>query len=154
MAALWTWCAAAALYLLLAGSATPSELGAAVAVAVAATLWAWGTRRAAPRLFAGTPGHSRAWGRAARGLGPATWRTGAVLVRVAIAGGSPARVRATAFVRGPEDDPATRGRRATALLAASLAPDTYVLRAAPGRAEVLLHAIVDTSADTDPRWLL
>lgn len=153
LATVSTWCAAAALYLLLAGSTSPTEVATGAAVASLATLWARGTGRAAPRRFAGTRGHFGAWARAIRRLVPATLRTGAVLAQVAIRGGSPARAYAVAFVRGPEDDAQTRGRRATALLTASLAPDSYVLRAAPARAEVLLHALGPAPAETDPRWL-
>lgn len=148
-----TWCATAALYLLLAGSTSASELASGAVVALLATLWAGGTRGLAPRRFATAPGHLRAWARALRHLPIATLRTGAMLWRVAIGGGAPGRAHRTVFARGPEDDPATRGRRATALLAASLAPDAYVVRAAPGRGEVLLHALGPVPGDVDPRWL-
>lgn len=148
------WAAAFALYLLFAGRLGGSEVAAGAALATLATGWAAFVRRCGERSFRGWRAHGRPVLRALAHLAPATLRSGIVLLRVAARGGSPARPMPCAFVRGGRDDPHDCARRATALLIASLAPDSFVLRAAPDRSDVLLHGIFGPPADPDPRWLM
>lgn len=148
------WCAAFGLYLLFAGQPSGSELGAGAVLATLATGWSVLVRRCGSGSFRGRRAHWRPLLAGLRKLLPATLRTGLVLARVATRGGSPGRPMLQPFARGDRDDPRDRARRATALLVASLAPDSFVLRAAPERSEVLLHAIVPPGGDPDPRWLI
>jgi hypothetical protein len=57
------------------------------------------------------------------------------------------------FRTGGIDDPAARTRRAIAVLAASLAPDRFVVRAAALEGRVILHDISDNSRP-DSEWLI
>jgi hypothetical protein len=77
-----------------------------------------------------------------------------VFVKVAALGGSPGRGPELPFLRGAEDDPEDRTRRASAVLIASLAPDNFVVRAPPHKDRVLMHTILSTDATRDPRWLI
>ncbi|KMO39462.1 hypothetical protein VQ02_10030 [Methylobacterium variabile] len=148
-----TWLGTLALYLLLAGEAGSHEVATGIVVASLMTAWAWRIRTAAKRHFRVSCAHLAPWGRALAGLGPATLRTGAVLARAILVGTHPGHAHRRPFRRGPEDEPAERARRAGAVLLASLAPDSFVLRADPGRDEVLIHALGETPPPADPRWL-
>lgn len=149
-----SWCAAFGLYLLFAGQVSGSELACAGVLATLATGWAMIIRRCGKGSFGGWLRHGPAVLQGLKHLLPATLRTAAVLLRVALRGGSPGKPTTHLFARGDADDPADRARRATALLVASLAPDSFVVRAAPGRSEALLHGIVGPAAVSDPRWLI
>ena len=148
------WCAAFGLYLLFAGQLSGDELSVGAALATLAIGWAMILRRCGKGRFAGWRAHWRPILKGLAHLAPATGRSGAVLFRIAALGGSPARASRHAFERGRDDDPRDRARRATAVIVASLAPDSFVVRLAPGRSEVLLHGIVGPAADPDPRWLI
>ena len=56
------------------------------------------------------------------------------------------------FHRGRLDDTRDAARRATVVLATSLAPDSYVLRLPVDEETILIHAITQSSPGTDPRW--
>lgn len=151
-AAMTAWCLAFAGYLLFAGQFSNHELATAAVLASGATLWTFLIRRCAPRRFALSRRHLIVWLRAIAAAGPATLRVFAVLARVAALGGSPGRTLTTGFLRGGEDDPHDRARRATAVLAASLAPDSFVVRAQPGDDKALMHTVLPP-ASRDARWL-
>lgn len=153
VAAIVAWCLAFAGYLLFAGQFSAHELAVAAVLACGATAWAQAIRRCAPRHFAFSWRHLYVWLRAIGSAVPATLRIFGVLARVALVGGSPGRANATAVMRGAEDDPRDRARRASAVLAASLAPDSFVVRAEPGHDEVLIHTLLPPRA-RDSRWLL
>lgn len=138
------WIALVSTYLVFAGSVSVNEGLAAVGCASLATLWWWGVgRRGGTRFHFGLP--------TLRPLGPAILdmprRTaqvgihllGAVLGR---AGGGGTRERSAAGLSWatPEGDtaPATR---AVGLLAASLAPDSYVLTLDRAHGTVTTHAL-------------
>jgi hypothetical protein len=147
------WLGLLALYLLLAGETGIHEVATGIVVASVMTAWAGRIRAEAKRHFRFSRAHLAPWGRALAGLGPATLRTGAALARAILGGTHPGRAHRRPFRRGPEDEPAERARRAGAVLLASLAPDSFVLRADPGRDEVLLHALGEAPPPADPRWL-
>jgi hypothetical protein len=149
-----TGSAAFALYLLFAGQVSASEAGTGLVLAVAATIWAWLIRRCSDRTFEGGPEHLRVWGRALGGLPGATWRTGLALGRAALAGGSPGLALRHPFRYGPVEDGRDRARRASAVLAASLAPDSFVIRLERERDEVLVHTLERRAGEPDPRWLV
>ena len=147
------WLGTLALYLLLAGEAGTHEVATGIVVASLMSAWAGRIRTDATRHFCFSCAHLAPWGRALASLAPATLRTGSVLVRAILVGNHPGHAHRCPFRRGPEDEPAERARRAGAVLLASLAPDSFVLRADPGRDEVLIHALGETPPPTDPRWL-
>lgn len=149
-----SWCAAFGLYLLFAGQLSGSELGSAALLATFAVGWSMLVRRCGEGRFRGWRTHGRPVLRGLGHLAPATLRSGAALLRVAVRGGSPGRPMAVPFARGDRDDPADRARQATAVLVASLAPDSFVVRADHRGRDVLLHGIVGPTADPDPRWLI
>ncbi|GJE79785.1 Na+/H+ antiporter subunit E [Methylorubrum thiocyanatum] len=147
------WLGLFALYLGLAGQAGLHEAVTGAVVAALATAWACRVRRHAQRRFAWPAGALRHGGRTFAGLVPATARTGRVLLRAALTGFHPGHALRRPFRRGPADDPAEAGRRACAVLLASLSPDSFVLRADPGRDEALVHALGASGPASDPRWL-
>lgn len=147
------WCSAFAGYLLFAGTVSSHELSTSAVLASGAVLWAYAILRCSPRRYAMTLAHVIAWSKAIRGLVPAIVRTWIVLLQTAVLGGSPGRALEISFSRGPEDEPEDRARRASAVLIASLAPDSYVVRAAQGRDRVLIHTILRSNGARDPRWL-
>lgn len=148
-----SWLGLFALYLGLAGQAGLHEALTGAVVAGLLTLWAGRIRGHAARRFAVPAGAARHVGRGLAGLVPATARTGRVLLRAAFAGGHPGHALRRPFRHGPADDPAEAGRRACAVLLASLSPNSFVLRADPGRDEALIHALGEPGPTPDPRWL-
>lgn len=152
LAAIVAWCLAFAGYLLFAGEFSRHELATAAVLAGGAVLWTFLIRRCAPRRFAFSPHHVGAWLGAVGAAAPATVRVFAVLARIAASGGSPGRTASVSFLRGAEDDPRDRARRATAVLAASLAPDSFVVRAQSRHDDALIHTIL-SPRPRDPRWL-
>jgi hypothetical protein len=131
-----------------------SEVATGIVLALLATLWMVAARRTSSRRFGVSRAHVRVWARAIGSVPGATLRTGAALVAAIV---RPDRARPSAptrpFRHGATEDPAERGRRATALLAASLAPASYVVRADGGRDEVLFHAIGSAPPPADREWL-
>lgn len=83
----------------------------------------------------------------------ASLRTGLALTRMVFRSAPAGRADAVPFRERAVGDPAERARRVTALLAASLAPASYVVRMDPGRAEVLLHGIDSRPQVHDREWL-
>jgi hypothetical protein len=152
LAVIIAWCLAFAGYLLFAGQFSRHELATAAVLASAVTLWTFLIRRCAPRRFALSWKHLFVWLHAIGAVAPATLRVGAVLARAALLGGSPGRTASAGFLRGAEDDERDRARRATAVLAASLAPDSFVVRAQPRHDDVLLHTLLPPRP-RDTRWL-
>jgi hypothetical protein len=148
------WLVSLATYLLLAGQVSKSEIAVGVVLASGATGWYLLLRHCSTRRFAPTAEHLSVWLRTLLKLVPATLRTGAVLVRVAALGGSPGTVRAVPFADGELDDPVQRARRATAILAASLAPDSFVVRANHGKGQALIHSIIGGTPEPDRDWLV
>lgn len=152
LAAVVAWCLAFIGYLLFAGEFSAHELIVAAVLACGATLWSIVIRRCASRRFALSWRHARIWLRTLGSAAPATLRVSGVLARVALSGGSPGRAQRVPFLRGTEDVPRDRARRADAVLAASFAPDSFVVRAQPRHDEALIHTILPPRP-RDPRWL-
>lgn len=134
------------------GSVSGQTLGAAALLALASAAWAVRVGREPARGFAFSRAHLRPWARTVAGLPGKVARTGVALGRVVIAGGSPGRALTTPFCAGAADDPADRARRATAVLAASLAPDSFVVRANRGTT-AHIHVITRDPPPSDPDWL-
>ncbi len=144
--------AAFGLYLLFAGQVSRSEVWTGAVLALAMVGWRLVLHAGDTRRLAAGRDHLAPWGRALASLPWATMRTGGALI-AALFGHSPQPSTTTAFVHGPADAPADNGRRATAVLAASLAPDSFVVRTPEGEDRALIHSIVPARRKPDPRWL-
>lgn len=153
MVRLGVWLGLFALYLMLAGTVGLHEAATGFVVAGLLTAWARRTGRHAPRRFVLSRAALPWGGRALARLIPATGRTALTLVRAILGHRHPGHAVRRPFLHGPEDDPRERGRRACALLLASLSPDSFVLRADPGRDEALVHSLGPAGSPPDPRWL-
>lgn len=144
------WAVGAALYLLFAGQFTADELAAAAACGLGTSLWAAAVRYVASRRYRFERGAIVAVGRALAGLLGATTRVAWALLKAA-ATGAGGEIRAQPFVDGQLSDPADAGRRGVAILARSLAPDSFVLRERQGESRLELHVLTRTGKG-DPRW--
>ena len=124
--------------------------GAVLALAVAG--WAVALRACCSARLAVNTDHIRRWLQAIVGLAGATIRTGGALLAVIAKRASP-RTDVSSFVHGPADEPGANGRRATAVLAASLAPDSFVVRTPADENRVLIHRLAPAQRTPDPLWL-
>lgn len=147
------WCFAFGGYLLFAGTVSSHELATATGLATGATAWALAITHCSACRFDFTRAHALAWLKAISGLVPALIRTAGVLLEAAVRGSSPGRAIEPMFLRGEEDDPDDRARRASAVLIASFAPDSFVVRAPEHEHRVLMHTILRADSPRDPRWL-
>lgn len=151
MAAVWVWFAVAAAYMVLAGQFSLDELAAAAALGVCGALWHRAVLGAGARRFSVDREALLAIGRAVAGLMSATVEVGTRLASGLVGPVQGRRVERP-FTGGRQGNPREAGRRAIAVLATSLAPDAYVLRAPPGEDTILYHAITDHVPGGDPRW--
>jgi len=132
------WIASAAAYLLFAGGFGADELAAAAACGLAGALWSAALARAAPARLRIGAAELGELGRAVAGLPRAAAQVAAELGRAIVEGGGGAIVR-QALPPGVQGD---AGRRAVAVLARSLAPDSFVVRDQAGGGEVVAHVLV------------
>ena len=80
-------------------------------------------------------------------------RIGIILARACVRGGSPGRAVRPDFRFGPVGDPIEAARRASAVVAGSLTPDTFVVDIEPGGATAACHKLAATPAPADRDWL-
>jgi len=142
------------IYLLLAGSLSVSEGFTAALLGIAATAWAAAVRHKTQRRFSWPMDASTLWKRIPRVSARGTFRATGVLLRAALgadARGIPLHIE---FHSGRNDSPRDRSRRAAALLAASLAPDAFVIRLDHGRAALIHDIVGGQERDHDPNWLI
>lgn len=151
IALLCVWACLLATYLLFAGSVSADEVVAGALCAASAVLWWVATRRTSAHTFAFGPGCWAAAWRALRGLPGATLSVATMVLRTR-AGGQVGEVTSCFFDNGRRTDPSDGGRRAIGVLAASLAPDSFVLRTPVERDEIIIHAVVAREPPKDPRW--
>lgn len=155
MAALWIWAAGAIAYMVLAGQASADEIAAAVLIGGLAAGWHFAVMHDGARRFRFERPALRAVGASSIGLPGATLRVGArlasALVRPVDRSAAGRRVEQP-FDRGGAEDARDRGRRAVVVLAASLAPDSYVLDLPMGKETIVFHALTEASPSRDPRW--
>lgn len=152
------WLAAAGSYVLLAGQFSPDELGAAVLCGLIAALWSASLNGAASVHFRFERGTLAAAIRAIAGLPAATIRVAVAFVRVLVT----RRIAATwfadttrePFIHGHRLNPTDAGRRATAILARSLAPDSFIVRTPEGREEMEVHNLSGAPAKKSARWAI
>lgn len=167
------WCAAFASDLLFAGQISWHEIVTGIVLASLATAWMRTIRRASQRPFRFSAELLRPLARALGKLVPATFATGAVLVRVAGLGHRAGDAEVHDFEYGAPDDSdgsiestdllaaegrlrqaVDRARRALALLLVSYAPDRFVVNVEAHSGTVLIHVIVPSRREPDPRWLI
>lgn len=150
------WGALLAVYLGLAGRASATELLTGIVVASLVAAWSAAIRYYSKQRFVPTATHTLHWGRALLAVLPAIPRVGARLGRIALLGEPVGRhligrVVARGFDSGSSGAP-DRARRASALLIASIGPESYVLRFS-GRQRVLLHTFGVADPKVDRQWL-
>ena len=143
------------LYMLLAGTASATELGAGAAVAAATAGFAFARRRTMERAVALPPPPVRAVLQPLGALAADTVRVGAVLFR-ALAQPQSGEESRQPFRPGG-DAPQEAGRRALATLLLSVAPNGFVLDVPPAAAPrdgdaVLLHRLAPASPGGDADW--
>ena len=140
------------LYLVFAGQLTSHEflVAAALSAGVGAGM-SWYCRGENRRFRLGTD-HPYRYLRAIAELPLATARTGGALI-AAIGGRIPPGTERVTFIHGSADDPRNNGRRATAVFAASLAPDSFVVRTPQHENLALIHHIVLKRTPPDSQWL-
>jgi hypothetical protein len=144
-----SWCATVALYLVLAGQLGRAELVTALVLATGVAAWSALIRGCSPTRFAIRADQLPALVRAAAALGTASWRVAGSLLRAAVPGAACAsQAVRRRFHYGRARSPADRSRRAAALLAASLGPESFIVRMPRGRAQVLVHRIASAPATT------
>lgn len=152
------WLAAAGSYVLLAGQFSPEELGAAVLCGLFAALWSASLNRAASIHFRFERGTLAAAIHAIAGLPAATVRVAAAFVRVLvtrkIAATWFAQTMREPFIHGHRLNSTDAGRRATAILARSLAPDSFIVRIPEGREEIDVHNLLGTPSGKSARWAI
>ncbi len=129
------------------------ELVTAVALATGAVVWSASIRRVGQARFTLSPAHAVEWARAMASLAPAIVRTAPMFSLAAWSGHMSGCLLEIPFRRGAADGAADAGRRAAAVLIASLGPDNFVVCAPPDEDGVLMHAIVPSNASRDARWL-
>jgi hypothetical protein len=152
----FVWLALGAFYLLLAGEFSPDELGAAVLSGLIAAIWSASLKRAACIRFRFNRASLAAVRCAIAGLTAATVRVAAALCGLLVARKMAAprlgQIVQEPFVHGRRLNPVDTGRRAIAVLARSLAPDSFVIRTQEGREEMDLHNVLGASATKNTRW--
>lgn len=152
------WLTAAGSYVLLAGQFSPDELGAAALCGLFAALWSASLGRAASVHFRFERGNLAAAIRAIAGLPAATVWVAAAFVRVLvtrkIAEKWFARTMREPFIHGLRLNPTDAGRRATAILARSLAPDSFIVRTPEGREEIEVHNLLGAPSKKSARWAI
>jgi multisubunit Na+/H+ antiporter MnhE subunit len=141
-------------YMALAGSMSATEWATGAVLGILTAAWGAALRRVSSARFRFSRAHLAPWTRALLGLPAATWRTGVVLAVTLLRPVSPGRTDRVAFRPGPAHEPGERARRATALLAASLAPASYVVCADNDGSEILLHGIGAAPGKLDRDWLI
>ena len=151
IAPLCAWACLLAFYLIMAGQLSLDEVGAGAVCAAAGVLWWSITRRASARTFSFDFESCTATGRACRNLPHGTFAVAAALLRT-IRDGKGGAVATGLFAHGQKVDPADSGRRAVGVIAASLAPDSFVLRTPSARDEIVVHTFPPGEPPKNPRW--
>jgi multisubunit Na+/H+ antiporter MnhE subunit len=150
-----SWVLLVALYLVLAGQVSATEVVAGAAAGLAATVLSVAERREGERRYAfrGTP-WGRVLGRPALALVTDSAKVAGALARVALRGADaqPGAAVRQPFAPGEDDDPREAARRGIVALAVSLTPNSYVLRTMPGCDALLLHRLAERPPSPDREW--
>jgi hypothetical protein len=140
------WLVLVVTYMVFAGSVSANEGLAALVCASLGTFWWWGVGRRGGVLFRFDRGTLSPIGPALRGMPRQTARVALHLVRALLGGvgGGTIRERSAAeFAWARPEGRTAPAARATGLLAASLAPDSYVLTLDREHGTVATHVLED-----------
>ena len=151
MTAVWVWLVGTAAYLVLAGQASAEEVVAGVLLGGLSVAWHAAVCRCSRHGFTFDRRAVLAVLQAICGLPGAILRVGARLGS-ALVRDVEGRIVEQPFHRGRLDDRRDGARRATVVLATSLAPDGYVLRLPVDEETIAFHTFTSRSPGTDPRW--
>ena len=138
------WIVLALTYMVFAGSVSLNEGMAAVGCASLGTLWWWGVARRGGLRFRFDSASLRPLGPAILAVPRRTARVGLHLLRAVVgrAGGGAIRERSAVEIAWATPDGETApAARAVGLLAASLAPDSYVLTLDRAHGTVVTHGL-------------
>ncbi|WGR93119.1 hypothetical protein MTX26_24945 [Bradyrhizobium sp. ISRA443] len=139
------WAALSGLYLAFSGQISVAEVTAGLLAALLATSYVMLVRHMTDRAFS-IPAPPRAVvAQAARALVVDVFRVGAVLARAPFSGQNGRFVREPAALS--HDGPSAAGGRAIAIIAASIAPNSYVIDAKRDTLE--LHRLADVSPSAE-----
>ncbi|SDM43125.1 hypothetical protein SAMN05216360_10271 [Methylobacterium phyllostachyos] len=142
------WLLLAATYLVFAGSVSLNEGLAMVACATLGTIWWWAVGRRGGIRFRFSRALLKPFGAALLGMPRQTVRVGVHLARAVLGqtGGGVVRERSAAEIAWATPHGGTApAERAVGLLAASLAPDSYVLTIDRPHGTVVTHALKDAA---------
>jgi hypothetical protein len=151
LAWIFEWLAAAGLYLLFAGTLSVTEATAAAAGASLALAFHVAARRCSIFSFAGPV----PWARLiCRALGTVIRDIVSVAVRLAAAGltGRPGEGETRQAFDPGDDSPQAERRRAVVTLAASIAPNGYVMGIETDPPMLLMHRLAPSAPSLDRTW--
>ncbi len=151
MRTVWVWLGGTAAYLVLAGQVSTEEVVAGVVLGGLGVVWHAAVCRCSRHAFTFERHAGVAVLQAIGGLPGAIVRVGARL-GLAIVRDLEGRIVEQPFHRGRLDDRRDVARRATVVLATSLAPDSYVLRLPIDEETIMIHSLTGRSPGSDPRW--
>ena len=151
MTAVWVWLGGTATYLVLAGQISVDEVVAGIVLGGLGAAWHAVVCRCSRHSFTFERHASVAMLQSIGGLPGAILRVG-LRLGTAIVRDVQGHTLEQPFHRGRLDDTRDAARRATVVLATSLAPDSYVLRLPVDEETILIHAITQSFPGTDPRW--
>jgi hypothetical protein len=143
------------LYLLFAGQATGTEIGAGIGAAAASAVFAALVHRKAERRFRLRAPWLRVLTVPLAAVALDSFRVGRVLVQALWRRpAGPIGVLAEQPFRPGLDDPPDAARRGLVTLGSSLAPNGYVLSIEHGSETTLLHRLVAVPSSPDREWPL
>ena len=151
MTAVWVWLGGTAAYLVLAGQLSADEIAAGIVVGGLGVAWHAAVRRCSRHGLTFERRAGLEVLQAIGGLPGAILRVGSRLATALVRDVEGHTVEQP-FHRGRLDDPRDAARRATVVLATSLAPDSYVLRLPIDEEIIVIHGISRKAPGTDPRW--
>ena len=151
MTVVWVWLGGTAAYLVLAGQVSVDEVVAGTVLGGLGVLWHAAVCRCSRHGFTFERHAGLEVLQAVGGLPGAILRVGTRLGMALVRDVNGHAVEQP-FHRGRLDDRRDVARRATVVLATSLAPDSYVLRLPVDEETIVIHAIAHISPGTDPRW--
>ncbi len=146
------FCVLFGFYLLFAGTVSATEVGAGLAATAMVTAFATVVHRGRTRRLRLVP-QARLLLRPLWGVVADSGRVGIVLARAVLRrpAGQAGQVVRQAFRQGGET-PADAGRRGMVVLAASLAPNGYVLHIPAGEDAMVMHRLAPVPPSPDREW--
>jgi hypothetical protein len=147
------WLLFAAGYLLLAGQLTLDETMLALSFGLISALFSRALSRLGSLHFRFNPQAISAIGRALAELPTATGRVAVIFISAVIKGRT-GRMETQRFAIGRSHGSVAMGRRAVALLSASLSPDQFVLQTSEVDHSVMMHSLSESNCAPNSRWLV